>query len=40
MHTEFREKESDLLDERERERVNDAPTFIAAVGGIFEETPQ
>jgi hypothetical protein len=33
---EFREGESDRLDEREG---TTAPPFIATVGGIFEETP-
>jgi hypothetical protein len=36
---EFREGESDQLGERERERANIAPVFIAVVGGIFEKMP-
>jgi hypothetical protein len=37
---EFSEGESDWSDERERERANGTPAFIAAVGGIFEEMPR
>jgi hypothetical protein len=37
---EFREGESNRFNERERERANGAPTFIAAVGSILEETPR
>jgi hypothetical protein len=35
--SEFREGESDRLDNRERSAT---PAYIATVGGIFEETPR
>jgi hypothetical protein len=36
----FREGGSDRFDERERERTNGAPAFIATIGGIFAEMSQ